>query len=444
MIPLAAVDIFSPYMLIIEASLILVYSFFCSIIARKTNLPSVLLLILGGIVVQQLLTYYQMGDIDLMPYLEVLGIVGLIMIVLEAALDLELSKEKLPLIGNSLLIALLCLIGSILVIALIIQQMMNIEYGVAALYATPLSIMSSAIIIPSVENLRGKKKEFMIYEGAFSDIIGIMLFYFLISLLEQGSRAAGIQFLSSLIITIIVSIVASYAIVWVFKDMKGHTRLFLLIAILLILYAAGKLLHLSPLIIILVFGLALANHQLFFKIFRNETSDEEDGVARIEKEFHLITLETAFVVRTFFFFIFGMTINLSSLIDVNVLLESLGVVAALYVIRFIILKLFLKDRIVPEFFIAPRGLITILLFFAIPVAYEVEAFDPGIILYTIIITSLVMSYGLIYHGKEDEPEAVSSDEAEILEPEERNELASSLESDINPQEESEPGKGDKK
>lgn len=409
---LASLDIFSPYMLIIEASLILVYSFLCGMISRKTNIPSVLMLILGGIVVQQLLIYYELGDINLMPYLEILGIVGLIMIVLEAALDLELTREKLPLIGNSLFIALLCLIGSVLVIAVILQQLLSIEFGVAALYATPLSIMSSAIIIPSVENLVGKKKEFMIYEGAFSDILGIMLFYFMISLLEQGSRAAGIQFVSSFIITIIVSIVASYVIVWVFKDMKGHTRLFLLISILLILYSAGKLLHLSPLIIILVFGLALANHQLFFKIFRNETSDEEDGVERIEKEFHLITLETAFVVRTFFFFIFGMTINLSSLIDVNVLIESLGVIAALYIIRFIILKLFLKDNIFPEFFIAPRGLITILLFFAIPAAYQIEAFDPGIILYTIIITSLVMSYGLIKQASR-ERERVKAETAAV-------------------------------
>ena len=259
----------------------------------------------------------------------------------------------------------------------------------------------------------------MIYESAFSDILGIMLFYFLISLLEEGSRAAGIQFVSSFIITIIVSIVASYLIVWIFKDMKGHTRLFLLIAILLILYSAGKLLHLSPLIIILVFGLALANHQMFFKIFRNDTSDEDDGIERIEKEFHLITLDTSIVVRTFFFFIFGMTINLASLVDVNVLLESLGVIAALYLIRFIILKLFLKDSITPEFFIAPRGLITILLFFAIPVAYQIEAFDPGIILYTIIITSLIMSYGLIYNGRREkerlkkEEEALKASEAAI-------------------------------
>ena len=417
MFSLITIDIFSPYMLIIEASVILVYSFFCGILAKKTNIPSVLMLILGGILAAQALKIYSVAELDLFPYLEVLGIVGLIMIVLEAALDLEITKEKLPLIGNSLLIALFCLIASVFLIALALQQLLDIEYLTAVLYATPLSIMSSAIIIPSVESLVHNKREFMIYESAFSDILGIMFFYFVVSWIEQGSRAASIQFFSSLIITIIVSVLASYAIVWIFKDMKGQTRLFLLIAILLILYSAGKLLHLSPLIIILVFGLALANHHRFFKIFRNELNDDEDdGIARIEKEFHLITLETAFVVRTFFFFIFGMTINLSSLIDVQVLIQSLAVLAVLYAVRWVVLKFLLKDGIVPELFIAPRGLITILLFFAIPPALAVESFDSVILLYVIIISSLIMTYGLIQDKKNTPVVDVSNpDEPHIVE-----------------------------
>lgn len=409
MFQLISIDIFSPYMLIIEASLILVYSFFCGILAKKTNIPSVLMLILGGIATAQVLKYYNVAELNLFTYLEILGIVGLIMIVLEAALDLEITKEKLPLIGNSLLIALLCLIASVFLIAIILQQLLGLEFMTAMLYATPLAIMSSAIIIPSVEGLIHHKREFMIYEGAFSDILGIMLFYFLISWIEQGSKAATIQFFSSLVITILVSVIASYAIVWIFKDMKGQTRLFLLIAILLILYSAGKLLHLSPLIIILVFGLSLANHTQFFKIFRNDMDEGEDGIDRIEKEFHLITLETAFVVRTFFFFIFGMTINLASLVDVNVLLQSMAVLAALYVVRFIVLKLLLKESILPELYIAPRGLITILLFFAIPPAMTVESFDSGILLFVIIISSLIMTFGLIQDKKNAPP--VSTDEA---------------------------------
>ncbi|MFV0267993.1 MAG: hypothetical protein ACK5HT_12755 [Draconibacterium sp.] len=47
----------------------------------------------------------------------------------------------------------------------------QVEYVKALVYALPLSIMSSAIIIPSVANLSNYKREFMIYESTFSSLI---------------------------------------------------------------------------------------------------------------------------------------------------------------------------------------------------------------------------------------------------------------------------------
>jgi len=389
-------DFSNPYVLIMGASLIVILSYFFNIIADRTNIPSVLLLILTGILLELALGHYGVSHGELMSSLEILGIVGLIMIVLEAALDLQLTKEKLPLIGKSLLIALLCLLASTFGIALVIQQFIVMEFTVAMLYATPLSIMSSAIIIPSVSSLILEKKEFMVYESAFSDIVGIMQFYFIISLLESDGATASLQFGGSLLITIVVAVVASYALVFFFKDIKGHIRLFLLIAILLLLYAGGKLLHLSPLLIILIFGLAMANHRRAFKIFRNSLVEEEnDPIEKIEKEFHLITLETAFVVRTFFFVVFGMTIDLGALVSWDVFIISAAVLLILYVVRFVFLRGLLGKDMLPELWIAPRGLITILLFFAIPAVYENEAFSNGILLYVIIISSLIMTAALI-------------------------------------------------
>jgi len=239
----------------------------------------------------------------------------------------------------------------------------------------------------------------MIYESTFSDILGIMFFYFIISFMEDGATNASLQFGGSFILTVIVAIVSSYIIVYLFKDMKSLSKLFLLMAVLLILYTAGSLLGLAPLLIILIFGMALANHQVFFKIFKNDI-EEHDPIEDIEKDFHLITLESAFLVRTFFFVIFGMTINLESLVDLDVFLYSMAIVASLYIIRFIVLKVFnLKSSISPELWIAPRGLITILLFFKIPLAFQVDNFDNGILLYVIIISSIIMTIALILNKK---------------------------------------------
>ena len=70
---------------------------------------------------------------------------------------------------------------------------------------------------------------------------------------------------SNLIFTIVFSIIASYILIYIFQKLKGHNKLFLLISILLLLYAIGKMFHLSSLIIILIFGVILNNYTLFFK-----------------------------------------------------------------------------------------------------------------------------------------------------------------------------------
>ncbi|MBT8191039.1 MAG: sodium:proton exchanger, partial [Bacteroidia bacterium] len=195
----------------------------------------------------------------------------------------------------------------------------------------------------------------------------------------------------------VVAFISSYLIVFFFKDLKSSSRLFLLVAIIFILYSASELFDLYPLIIVLGFGLSLANHEGVFKIFRNTyiPQSNEDSITRIKEEFHLITSETAFVLRTFFFIVFGMTINVSALFSLEVFLISLAVLAAIYLARFIILKVLLKGSIMPELAMAPRGLLTILLFYSIPASVAVADFDPGIFLYVILITSLFMTYGLV-------------------------------------------------
>ncbi|WP_291960440.1 cation:proton antiporter [Maribacter sp.] len=388
-------EILSSYNLIIGASLIVVLSFFFNGISKKTNIPAVLMLIVLGILIKIGLEIFIPEIPDFKGSLEILGTVGLIMIVLEAALELELKKEKLWPILKSMAIALIGLVGSAYVAALILYQFIpNMTMQSALLYATPLSILSSAIIIPSVGGLSEQKKEFHIYESTFSDIMGIMMFYFLTGKLNPAEDTGVVGFSINFAVTIVIALVASYAIILVFQRIKSQAKLFLLISVLLLLYAIGKKMHLSSLIIILVFGLIVKNVNLFFpgktKIFL-----EKERMQQIYHELHIVTLETAFVVRTFFFVIFGITIVLSSLLSVNVAIVSLLIIASIYAIRFLILMIFVGKDMLPQLFIAPRGLITVLLFYAIPAEAQIEGFESGILLFVIIATSLVMTWAMI-------------------------------------------------
>ena len=350
----------NPYNDVIAVCLVILVSYFFGIIARRTNIPSVLLLIVLGIGLQFGL---EAADITLgrnmFNMLQVLGIVGLIMIVLEASLDLSLTREKRPLIIKSFLIALFGLFGTMFLLTWIIHLFIIEDFFAAMVYAVPLSIMSSSIILPSVVVLPEAKKEFMIYESTFSDILGIMLFYFLLDQAGNESTGAIIKSVSlNILLTVALSLIVSYLLILLVQQIRDKAKLFLLISMLILLYAVGKLFHLSSLIVILVFGLILNNHERFFKGSLSRWINHEvlDGIT---EEFHTVTLETAFVVRTFFFVVFGMTLELNSLLDLNTALLSLAIVGSIYAVRFVCFKIFGMKDILPELFIAPRGLVTV-------------------------------------------------------------------------------------
>jgi len=394
-----------PYLLIIGIAGIIIISFLFNILSKKTNIPSVLMLILLGIIIKEVggekFNHELFANLSV---LNIVGNVGLVMIVLEAALDLNLKREKIGMILRAFFVALIALVGSSFAIAYLIMWSITDADNLynSLVYAVPLSIMSSAIIIPSVGGLKGNKKEFMVYESTFSDILGIMFFYFLIEPRPENSTAGdiAISVASNIGITVVISILLSYALVYIFQKLTSQVKLFLIIAALMLMYAVGKKFHLSSLLIILFFGLVLNNTSLFFR-GKLQKFVNKKTVKPIMHDFHILTLESAFVIRTFFFVIFGMFITLSSLIDWKIALISLGIIAILYAIRFIVLKLIVIKDFTPQLYIAPRGLITILLFFAIEEREQLRLknFDEGILLFVIIISSFIMTWALIkYNG----------------------------------------------
>ncbi len=385
--------------IIVSLSICIVLSYLFNEIAKRTNVPSVLMLIVAGVILGQVLKFFPEYNVDFFPSLKILGTIGLIMIVLEGALDLELTKEKSGLIGKATLLAVLGIIGSILFIAPIFHFLLNMDIGLSLLYATPLAVISSAIVLPSVVSLNEYDKELLIYESCISDIIGIMVFNLILSIMQtqevQGSISDfGIEFL----ITVAVSFVIGIGLVLLFKFLNAKVKLFFFISILILIYALGKMIHLSPLVMILVFGLILKNHKLFFiGPLKNLMTRME--FKKMEKDFHIISRETAFVLRTFFFIVFGLTIDLLSLINFEVLIISLMVFISIYLVRIVLLKVFEKEGSPILGYIAPRGLITILLFYSIPKDLLSETFQPGVLLWVIILTSIYMTYGLIKHVK---------------------------------------------
>lgn len=69
----------------------------------------------------------------------------------------------------------------------------------------------------------------MIYESTFSDILGIMLFYFTIGA-DEGSTAGSIlsEVAINIVITVSLSVVLSYLLVLIFQKVVQSAHLFFL------------------------------------------------------------------------------------------------------------------------------------------------------------------------------------------------------------------------
>lgn len=411
-------DNLGTYGLIIIFSLTLIVSYFFNIYAKKSGIPSVLMLIALGIFLHYGLLLFDGSSVDFSRPLEVLGVVGLILILLEAALDLRLEKNKIGLIIKSFLMAFLGLGATAYLAAYCFTYFLDISLLNGLLFSIPLSILSSAIILPSIEDLDEDKREFMVYESTFSDIVGIIGFDCVLNMLDPAASGEIYgELFTKLVLTIVFSIVISYALICVFQKIKGQVKLFLLIAILLLLYAVGQIFDLSSLLIILIFGMILNNYKVFFKGWVMKLLNKEK-VEVVLNDMKVVTAESAFVVRTFFFIIFGWSVCLGSLLSLEVVGLGLLVLVIIYLVRGLMLFVFNGTDINPQLFLAPRGLITILLFFAIPEELTPETDFQGVLLFVILFSCVIMTWAMMVRKKnlallaEDEITLTTAEETE--------------------------------
>ena len=98
--------------LLIAVCALVVLSYLFSIISKYVRVPSVLLLLFAGIGFRAIADAYELNISFSEQLVESLGVVGLIMIVLEAGLDLKLGREKIKTIRDSFLSALVILLIS--------------------------------------------------------------------------------------------------------------------------------------------------------------------------------------------------------------------------------------------------------------------------------------------------------------------------------------------
>ncbi len=383
-------------LLIILCSLV-VLSYLFSIVSRYIRIPSVLLLLFAGIGFRFAADNYHQNVFFPEMLVEALGVVGLIMIVLEAGLDLKLGRDKLTLIRNSFFSALFILAVSVALLMGILHYWLHEPLEKCLVYAIPLSIMSSSIVIPSIHHLSEQKKEFLIYEASFSDILGILVFNYFTAKEVLTMKSLGI-FGGNIVVSILLSVLLSFLLFLILAKTKLNIKFFLIFSLLILIYAGGKNLHLPSLIIILVFGLMINNWEKI-PLPRLMRYFPQEQVEPLRHLLHSLTAESSFLVRTFFFILFGYSIKLTIFNGQSIWMVGGAIVIALFLVRLLYLRFFVKTNVFPESFFIPRGLITIVLFYKIPDKFKLTSFNNDILFFIILVTSIIMTMGMIFYKK---------------------------------------------
>ncbi|HET7115667.1 MAG TPA: cation:proton antiporter [Hanamia sp.] len=383
--------------IIIIISILLLIAYLFDLTSSRTKIPSVILLLLLGWAGRQVSDFISFPIPDLTGLLPIFGTLGLILIVLEGALELELNRSKFKLIRKSFFGAFVSMLVLSFIVSYAFYYFGNFPLRQSLINAIPLCIISSSVAISSARNLSPSNKEFIIYESSLSDILGVLFFNFMVlnsSINGQSFLHFGIQ----VVIICVVSFIATLGLSFLLRKIDHPIKHAPIIILLILIYAISEIYHLPALIFILFFGLFLGN----IDEMKNFNWIKKLNPYEFNKEvskFREIVIEGAFLIRAFFFTLFGYSFETKEILHPETFGNALLISAAIIIIRAAILKIS-KLSIFPLLFIAPRGLITILLFFAIPASQTIPMVNKSLIIQVIILTVLFMMIGVMLTGRQ--------------------------------------------
>ncbi|MBK9270346.1 MAG: cation:proton antiporter [Saprospiraceae bacterium] len=382
--------------IIISICSLLLLAYVFDISSNKTRIPTVILLLLLGFVVKQICLFLHLELPPLDDVLPVLGTIGLILIVLEGALELELNSSKKKTILQSSIIALIPMLIISFAFGFAFSHFGDVNLKTGLINAIPFAIISSAIAIPSAANLILKDKEFITYESSLSDIFGVIIFNFLLYHHDFGMISIW-HFTIELLLILLISFLSTMALAYLLQRINHHIKFTPILLLVILIYAISKVYHLPSLLFILIFGLFLGN----IDELRQYKFMEHFHPINFNKEiikFKELLGEIAFSIRSLFFLLFGYLMDIAEILNSQTIPWALAITASIFLIRAIFLKIF-SISLRPLLYIAPRGLITILLFISIPIESSIGIVNKSLILQVIILSALLMMFGLMNSKK---------------------------------------------
>lgn len=381
---------------------LLVLAYAANRLFQWTRVPDVVVLMAVGVLIGPLTHLVDASVFT--SVISPIGTLALILILLGAGLELDI-REALKHFPGGVLLGLLAYFGTTAVIGYIISVVFSAPLVSSLLVGAVLGCTSATIVMPILEQWKVSQpvKVTLLVEASLGDVLGVLTVGLLLSLRESSTGVARTVvggLLSELGLALLIATAAGF--LWSRILPKISAQSFwqvLTFAVVLLLYAGTEALHASGLLAVLAFGLALANlpgpSERLRDVFLEESTAPEAAHLRIHR-FHG---ELAFLVRTFFFVLMGIVVDLRGLESVWPLLFVL--LAAIFLMRWAAVwaSSWATHGIDPEeretiLWVLPRGLITIVLALEIRQAIGAEmAVIPDLAFAIILLSNLLVVLG---------------------------------------------------
>lgn len=314
--------------MLLSISIIILSSLLLSKIFNLIKLPTILGMLLTGILIGPYAL--DLIDIDILNISAELRKIALIVILIRAGLSLDISDLKK--VGRpAILLSFVPATIEILAITLLAPVIFNISFTTAAIMGAIVAAVSPAVVVPRmiklIESGHGKNKNIpqMILAGASIDDVYVIVLFYAFLKLGQGENFHFTTILNvpiSIALGILIGVVAGYIASIFFKKfhMRDTVKVLIIFSIGFLAVsledALSQIIALSGLLAVMSFGISLKNYHPVLS-------------ERLVKKF-----EKIWVLAEIMLFVL-----VGALVDVSVLL-SVGLWSILLIILAMIFRMF--------------------------------------------------------------------------------------------------------
>ena len=297
---------------LIALGLLIFFAHIFSAWFSTTRIPSVLLLMLIGLVCGPIFNWVTpafMGSFG-----NVFTTITLIVILFESGITLNFEDLKKSLIGATTLTGINFL-ASLTIGILAGRYLLHLDWIYSSILGAAVGGTSLAVVIPMVNQLRpGNKAGITLFlESVLGDVFCLVVALALLGGIDTGMVSIA-SILSSMVISLIFAVIigVAFGVLWTIllkKTLKSlKNTMFTSFAFAFILYGIAEKLELNGGLCILAYGITMGNIgniPMFRKLFKE---NEESVLNQEEKNFYS---EIVFIMQTYFFVYIGISIQLN-------------------------------------------------------------------------------------------------------------------------------------